>query len=163
MAREFLKKIVVAVNGSESSMHAAMYGIMMARSYGLKMKAVYVVDTATIKYLSMNKFLIAEEKLDYENRLTEDGQKYLKYVEKLAQTKGLKIETSLLSGGIYSELVKECDKYDADILLLGGHENPGGNIHRSSFSEAEKHILTSAHVPVMVVQKPEIEKIFKVF
>ena len=163
MAREFLKKIIVAVNGSESSMHAAMYGIMMAKSYGLKLKAVYVVDTATIKYLSMNKFLISEEKLDYETRLTSDGQDYLKYVEKLAQTKGLKIETELLSGGIYSELVRECDKYSADLLLLGGHETPKGNVHQSSFSDASKQILISSHVPVLVVQKAEIENLFKVF
>ena len=65
MAREFFKRIIVAINGSESSIHAAMYGILMARCYNLKMKAVYVVDSATIKYLSLNKFLIDEEKYNY--------------------------------------------------------------------------------------------------
>lgn len=161
MAKDFFKKIIVAVNGSESSIHAAMYGIMMARSYNLKMKVIYVVDTATIKYLSLNKFLIDEEKNDYEEQLTKDGTNYLKYVERLALTKGLKIETELLSGGVYSEIVKAADLYSADLLLIGGKETSKGAQISSKVSDSEKQILLSSHVPVLVVQKPEIDLLFK--
>lgn len=161
MAKDFFKKIIVAINGSESSIHAAMYGIMMARSYNLKLKAVYVVDTATIKFLSLNKFLIEEEKNDYEEQLTNDGTNYLKYIERLALTKGLKIETELLSGGVYSEIIRAADNYQADLILLGGNEAQPGKPASSKVSEAEKQILLSSHVPVLVVQKPEIDKLFK--
>lgn len=161
MAKDFFKKIIVAINGSESSIHAAMYGIMMAKSYNLKLKAVYVVDTATIKFLSLNKFLIDEEKNDYEEQLTRDGTNYLKYIERLALTKGLKIETELLSGGVYSEIIHAADKYQADLLLLGGNESEPGKVSSNKVSEAEKQILLSSHVPVLVVQKPEIDKLFK--
>ncbi|MCQ2585495.1 MAG: universal stress protein [Treponema sp.] len=161
MARDFFKRIIVAVNGSESSIHAAMYGIMMAKSYNLKMKAIYVVDTATIKFLSLNKFLIDEEKYSYEERLSSDGENYLKYVERLAQTKGLKIETELLSGGVYSEIVREAEKYEADLLLLGGNQGKSGKTSRSAASDNEKNILLSSKVPVLFVNKPEIDRLFK--
>lgn len=161
MAKDFFKKIIVAVNGSEASIHAAMYGIMMARCYNLKMKAVYVVDTATLKFLSLNKFLIDEEKSDYEDQFTKDGTNYLKYVERLGLSKGVRIETELLQGGVFSEIVKAADKYEADLLLVGGNENNSGKAHHSSSSDNEKNILLSSSVPVLFVQKPEIDRLFK--
>lgn len=153
------KKIVVAVNGHESSIHAAMYAILMAKTYNLELKAVYVVDTATIKYLSMNHFLISEESSSYEEQLNADGEKYLKYVERLAQTKGLKIQTELRSGGIFSEVVKVCEEFKADILLLGGHENKNGK--KNIISEKESDILSNSKIPVMFVKNENIEKLFK--
>ena len=63
--------MIVAVNGHRSSVHSAMYAIMMARSYNIEIKFIYVVDTATVKYLSMNKFLVSDERYDYEARLKE--------------------------------------------------------------------------------------------
>ncbi|MBS7261757.1 MAG: universal stress protein [Treponema sp.] len=161
MARDFFKKIIVAVNGSESSIHAAMYGIMMAKSYNLKIKAIFVVDTATIKLLSLNKFLIDEEKYSYEERLSSDGENYLKYVERLAQSKGVKIETELLKGGVYSEIVREAENYEADLLLLGGNRGQNRKIYRTSASDNEKNILLSSSVPVLFVNKPEIDRLFK--
>jgi len=161
MAKDFFKRIIVAVNGSESSIHAAMYGIMMAKNYNLKMKAIYVVDTATIKFLSLNKFLIDEEKLSYEDKLSADGENYLKYVERLAQTKGLKIETELLSGGVYSEIVRAAESFEADLLLIGGKQkDQAGNTRSGSFNN-EKNILLSSSVPVLIVNKPEIDRLFK--
>lgn len=161
MSKDFFKRIMVAINGSEASIHAAMYAIIMARSYNLKLKAVYVVDTATIKYLSLNKFLIDEEKNNYEDLLSKDGDNYLKYIERLALTKGIKIETELLSGGVYSEILKAADKFDADLLLVGGNEKGEGKQHKSSASSDEKNLLLSSPIPVMFVQKPEIERLFK--
>ena len=75
MAKSFFKKMIVAVNGHSSSIHSAMYAIMMARSYNIEIKFIYVVDTATVKYLSMNKFLVSDERYDYEERLKEDGER----------------------------------------------------------------------------------------
>ena len=81
MSKSFYKKIIVAINGSQSSIHAAMYAIMMAKSYNLALKVVYVVDTATIKYLTMNKFFITEEKEEFEKKLKIDGEHYLNSIE----------------------------------------------------------------------------------
>src|SRR5574344_844317 len=100
MSKSFYKKIIVAINGSQSSIHAAMYAIMMAKSYNLALKVVYVVDTATIKYLTMNKFFITEEKEEFEKKLKIDGEHYLNSIEMLSFSKGIKIEKELRCGGI---------------------------------------------------------------
>ena len=80
-----LKKIIVAINGSESSVQAAMYAVMLAKQYSLALRAVYVVDTATIKFLTSSKFLVSEEKDSYETDLRRDGKTYLEYVKNLAK------------------------------------------------------------------------------
>lgn len=165
MGKSFFKKVVVAINGHQSSIQAAMYAIMMCKTYNIALKFVYVIDTATIKYLSMNKLLVSEEKFDLEKRLKDDGEHYLDYVSMLAGTKGLKTEKELREGGIFTEIVKCAQEYEADLIMLGGNIS-GANksdVKLQVISTNEKEILLNSSCPVLIVKKPEIEKLFKVF
>ena len=165
MAKNFYKKMLVAVNGHRSSIHSAMYAIMMARSYNIALKFIYVVDTATVKYLSMNKFLVSDERYDYEERLKEDGERYLAYAQMLAGSKGVKCETELRSGGVFTEILRAADEYEADLIILGGNESDGSKheVKRNVLSSDQNEVLAHSKVPVMIIQKPDIEKIFKIF
>jgi len=89
--RELLRTIVVAVSGSEASIGAAKYAIAMARSYRLRVLAVYVVDTATLRELLLSRIFIEEESADYEKSLEQNGHRYLNYVEELAAKKGVEV------------------------------------------------------------------------
>ncbi|MBR1723087.1 MAG: universal stress protein, partial [Treponema sp.] len=122
MIKPLLQKIIVAVNGSQSSVHAAMYGIMLSKQYKCTLKAVYVVDISTLKQLTMSRIFIEEESNEYEIRLEEDGRRYLSYLEKMANEKGVKIETELKKGAVWSELIKSAEDFDADLILVGGRE-----------------------------------------
>ena len=75
MIKPLLQKLVVAVNGSEQSLNAAMYAIMFAKQYKCDLKVVYVVDTATLKQLELSNFFIPDESARYKARLESDGQK----------------------------------------------------------------------------------------
>lgn len=165
MAKSFFKKIIVAVNGRQSSIHAAMYAIMMARTYNIAVKILYVVDVATIKYLSMNKLLITDEKNDFESKLRSDGEHYLSYIEMLASSKGLKVEKELRSGGVFTEILKAAEEYEADLILLGGYEREAGKggLKRNVLSADQNEVLANSKCPVMIVQKPDIEAQFKIF
>ena len=165
MGKSFFKKIIVAVNGHRSSVHSSMYAIMMARTYNISIKFIYVVDTATVKYLSMNKFLVSDERYDYEERLKEDGERYLAYAQMLAGSKGLKCETELRSGGVFTEILRAADEYEADLIILGGNEKDENqhNLKRNVLSTDQNEVLAHSKVPVMIIQKPDIEKIFKIF
>lgn len=164
-----LKNIIVAVNGSDSSMQAAMYAIMMAKQYSLNLKAVYVVDTATLKFLTSSNFLVSEEKDSYESDLSHDGKTYLEYVQNLAKSKGLEIQTELRSGSVWAEIIKAADEFSADMILLGGHESKDKfkaietAPHRSVAATARSEIVNYAHCPVLVIHKPKIDALFKIF
>ena len=79
MAKPLIKNILVAINGSQSSIQAAMYGIILAKQNDFNMKVVYVVDTATIKFLTASKLFINEEKESYEV----DGKVLLRFIKVL--------------------------------------------------------------------------------
>lgn len=164
-----LKNILVAINGSQSSVHAAMYAIMLAKQYSLNMKAVYVVDTATLKFLTTSKFLVSEEKESYEAELKRDGRTYIEYIRNLARSKGLEIETELREGSVWSEIINASDEMNADMILIGGHESKGkieaveNQPHRSVAATARSEIVKYAHCPVLVIHKPQIEALFKIF
>lgn len=165
MAKSFFKKLIVAINGNQSSIHAAMYAIMMARVYHLSVKFVYVVDTATIKYLTMNRFLLSEEKIDFEEKLKIDGTHYLDYVERLAVSKGLEVEKELRSGGVFTEIIKAAEEYDADLILLGGTEKDAArtDYRKPVLSRDQNEVLANSKCPVLIVQKDGIEAEFKIF
>ena len=166
MIKPLIQKVVVAVNGSEQSIHAAMYGILLSKQYKCELKAIYVVDTSTLKQLTMSKFFYEEESRHYEQRLEDDGKRYLSYLEKLAKEKGVKIETELKKGAIWSELIKAAEDFGANLILLGGKEHPNdtaqNSVRHDKMSVTNAEIIGSASCNVLVVREPDIEKLFKI-
>ena len=163
MIKPLLQKLIVAVNGSERSIHAAMYAIMLAKQQKCDLKAVYVVDTATIRQLTMSKFFISEESADYEASLESDGKRYLDYVADLAKQKGVKIETELRKGSVFSEIIKAADDCKASMIVVGGKEHDtafSGSSH-DTISENNGDIIANARCNVLVVREHDVEKLFK--
>ena len=166
MAKTFFKKIIVAINGNQSSIHAAMYAIMMARVYHLSVKFVYVVDTATIKRLTMGHFLVADESEMYEKSLTSDGEKYIDYVIELAEAKGLKTKGEIRKGSVCLEVVNCVKETEAELLILGGEKGVSAKSYSwentdNSLSLANREIIANAPCSVIVVKDPDIEIQYK--
>lgn len=162
MIKPLFQRVLVAVNGSESSLHAAMYGIMMAKVYHCHLKAIYVVDTATIRQLTASKFLAQEESCETEADLTSDGDRNLTYITNLAKAKGVKIDAELRKGAVWSEIVTAADEYKADAILVGGrtHKETATIIHDETSLE-NRSIIGSANCSVIVVKEPFIEQLYK--
>lgn len=166
MSKGLLQNIVVAVNGSQSSIHAAMYGIILAKQYKLSLKFVYVVDSATIKRLTLGYFLVSDESSMYEKNLQHDGEKYIDYVIQLAKTKGVKATGELRKGSVCLEVVNCIKETKADLLLLGGDESSAGKSfswenNHNSLSLANREIIANSPCSVIVVKEPEIEQLYK--
>ena len=160
MIKPLLQKLIVAVNGSEQSLSAAMYSIMLAMQYKCELKAVYVVDSATLKQLELSRFFIPEESARYKERLTEDGQKYLEYVKRLAEGKKLKIETELRTGSVWREIVTSADEFGADLIILGG-KKADYLVERYKTSSTNSEIIGSANCNVLIVKQGDVDGIFK--
>ncbi|HOV39756.1 MAG TPA: universal stress protein, partial [Spirochaetales bacterium] len=107
--KPLIQNLVVAISGSDASINAAKYAIILAKQYRCSLTAVYVVDTATLRQLVLTKIFVEDESKDYEESLYANGQRYLNYIRELASQKGLKIETSLRSGAIYTEILREAE------------------------------------------------------
>lgn len=160
MIKPLVQNILVLVNGSEASINAAKYGILMSRLYRCKLRAIYVVDTATLKQLTLNKFFVTQESKEYEASLTSNGKRYLKYVEDLGRSKGVKVETELKSGSIWSEVISTSVNMNADLILLGGFESDAAE-SRDVLSTTYKEILVNSHCSVLMVKEKMIEQLYK--
>jgi nucleotide-binding universal stress UspA family protein len=157
--KALINNIGVAISGSDSSINAAKYAIMLAKNYKLELYVIYVVDTQTIRELMLTKIFIEEESREFEKNLYANGDRYLAFVEELAKSKGVKIHKILKTGSIASMILEAADEENLDMLLLGGWE-----INRSKrdlISKSHMEILMDAKIPVMVVKEEEIEQMFK--
>ncbi len=154
-----LSNIVVVVNGAESSIAAVKYAISLRKATGCKVTAVYVIDTHTIKQLAHARIFIAEESAEYERELESTGRHYLSFVEELARSKALTVETRLLRGSIASEVVRCADEAKADCILLGSFERD--TVFRDVIVEASRDILRIAPCSVLIVRARDAEQAFK--
>lgn len=168
MGKSLLKTILVCVNGTTESLHAAMYGIILAKQLGLSLKVVYVVDTATIKLLANSKFFAPYEQDEYEKNLNKDGKNILDYIKNLAAMKGIKAETELRSGAVATEILLSADELKADMILVGGRRQNSHPLKQTEIqitrtqSTTEIHLTQYSTCPVLVVNKKDMDALFKV-
>ena len=157
--KPLISNIVAAVTGSDASIMAAKYSIVMAKHYRCNLSAVYVVDTATIKQLTLSKIFIAEESAEYEQSLEANGQRYLSFVEELAHAKGVKIEKEMRKGAVYTEILAAATARKADLIVMGGWEKERSG--RDIISQAHREIMFNAKCSVLLVKDPGIDQLYK--
>ena len=157
--KSLFSNIVTAVNGSDASVLAAKYAIVMAKLYSCKLSVVYVIDTATIKHLTLSKIFIQEESMEYEMSLEANGERYLSFVEELAEDKGVKIDREIRRGAVYTEIITAADERKADLIILGGWEKDRSS--RDIIGHAHREIMINAKCSVMVIKSPGIEQLYR--
>ena len=157
--KPLINNIVVAVTGTDASILAAKYAIVLTKHYHCKLTAVYVVDTATIKMLTLSKIFLKEEGAEYEKNLEKNGSRYLTFVEELAIAKGVKIEKVMRKGAISTEVLVAADEKKADLILLGCWEKDKKT--NDIFGHSHREIIASSKCSVMLVKEPDIDLIYK--
>ena len=159
MTNPLFSNVVVAITGSDASILAAKYAIVLAKAYRCRLSAVYVVDTATIRQLTLSKIFIQEESQDYERSLEAKGERYLTFVEELARAKGIKIEREIRRGAIYTEILAAADERKSDLIVLGGWEKDRSA--RDIISHSHREIMVNTKCSVLLAKEPGIDSIYK--
>jgi nucleotide-binding universal stress UspA family protein len=157
--KPLIQNILVAISGSDASINAAKYAIVLAKQYRCTLTAVYVVDTATLRQLVITKIFVEDESQDYEKSLESNGKRYMNYVEELAAQKGVKINSVLKKGAVYTEILREADEKKADLIILGGWEKE--RKERDIISESHREVLLHAKCSVLVAKEQDIDRLFK--
>jgi nucleotide-binding universal stress UspA family protein len=157
--KSLISNVLVAVTGSDASILAAKYSIVLAKLYHCKLSAVYVVDTATIRQLTLSKIFIQEEGIEYEKSLQANGERYLAFVEELARAKGVKVERVLRKGAIFTEILHVADERKADLIVLGGWEKDRST--QEIFGHSQREIMIHAKCSVLLAKEPGIDIMYK--
>jgi len=159
MGKPLISNIIVAVNGSDASILAAEYAIVLAKENQCRLNAVYVVNEAAVRRLALNKLLAREESEEYENDLEATGKRYLHYVKELSDAKSVEVELEVRKGAVSTEILAAAEEKEADLIILGAWEknkNP-----RDIITASYREIMTNAKCSVLLVKEPLIEQIYK--
>lgn len=147
------KQIVAYIDGSESSMTALMYAIKLAKEHDAQATAVYVVNTKALGDLLKSGIFVAVERDEYQRDLYEDADRYLRHAQRLAEEKGVEIDTVKLEGSVHSVVKELVKNVGADLLILGGVSDIRSR--RDELASETDRMMRTAPCPVLVVREDD--------
>jgi len=142
------QRIMVPVDGSETSRKALQEAIKLAQTFNARLKLVHVVENARV--------FDAEGMVDYaalREIATKGGEQILARGKEMAEQAGVAAETALLeSGGDRNEnvIVADARQWLAELIVIGTHGRSG--ISRLLFGSVAEGIVRGATTPVLLIR-----------
>jgi nucleotide-binding universal stress UspA family protein len=145
------RKIMVATDGTPLSKKAVVAAIGMAQLCDAELTAVKVVPRYIQSYFEGSVPLGANEVKRIEAQWSQDAQKILDAVGKMAAAKGVKLKTVVLkSDQVADALVAAANKAKTDLIVMASHGRSG--IKRLLLGSETQHVLTHGKTPVLVLR-----------
>ena len=148
-----ISKILVYINGTEESITAAQYALVLAASTGASLKVLYVVNTKALNDLVTARIFLKEEQQEYAHDLQEDASRYLNHVRDLARAKGVPIETESAVGNVHQEIVTRVRDEGIDLLVIG--ELSHIRSRRDEFYDETERAMRAVPCSVFIVKDEE--------
>ncbi len=143
------QRILVPVDGSNTSQLALQEAITLAKEQGAVLRLVHVVDEVN---LNLETEFATD---DFYQAMRKSGNSILAKAEERVRLAGLAVETELLERvpfglRISDMLVEDARHWRADLIVIGTHGRRGVN-HLVLGSVAEKVVRTAA-TPVLLIR-----------
>ncbi len=135
-------KIILPTDGSSCAMRGVKEGLEMGEKLGIKVIAVYVIDTSEFESLHHESIKASTKK-----GLKDKGKEALKAVREAAQGRDINLETKMLTGKPYKAITKFAE--DNDIIYISTHGMSGFS-HLFLGSTTER-VLKNSKATVAVV------------
>jgi nucleotide-binding universal stress UspA family protein len=142
------QKILVPIDGSETSALGLNEAMKIAKSQGSELRLVHVLNEFVLDY-SLGAGLCGATVMD---TLRAEGRKILHQAEELARQKGLTARSVLVEsiGGQAAEfIVAQANKWGADLIVMGTHGRRG--LARLAMGSDAEGVTREASVPVLLV------------
>ena len=149
-----IKTIVLPTDFSACSRKALTYAVSFAKQYGARLVALHVIDR---RWEDQGRYVlleIGEEALQRARKgYEEEAHRMLKEVADAAATAGVTIETLLVTGLPFEDIVRVAKELPADLIIMGTHGRTAG-AHALLGSVAER-VVRRAPCPVLTVRHKE--------
>lgn len=149
-----ITKILVAIDGSDIALGAAMAAIQLAEKYSAELVILYVIDSkiryetigddAFPRYLGSLKQVV--------DVAIEKGQKLVDEVKEKVNGNKITIKTEVLLGvgSVVKEIVEYAEKEKIDLIVLGTRGISG--IKKVLLGSTASGVVTYSHCPVMIIK-----------
>ncbi len=147
-------KILVCVDGSESSAKAADYAIEMAKKHGAQMIALNVVVSQLGYAYSSGTFgLVTPNTInDLLAKSKQEARKWFDEIERKAAEQGVKVKTEIVASptSVVPAIVDYAEKNKMDLIVTGTKGRSG--FTKLLLGSVASGVVTYATCPVMVVK-----------
>lgn len=143
------QKILVPIDGSESSLQGLKEAIKLAKETGAALRLVHAVN----EYFIDTGYGVAFVTPELIDSLRKGGQAVLDAAAAKARESGLKPETVLLDRfgtRIADLLLDQAKQWPADLIVMGTHGRRG--LSRLAMGSDAEMVLRSTPVPVLLVR-----------
>ncbi|MFN0152715.1 MAG: universal stress protein [bacterium] len=147
-----LSKILCPVDFSEYSKHALTYAVALAAQFRAKLTLVHVIEPI---HLPADIALGAPGILHFEDGLVERARARLDSLVDVATLAELSVETRVLEGVAFAEIVKFAREENTDLIVLATHGQSG--IAQLLLGSTAEKVVRKAPCPVLTVKSPEHE------
>lgn len=148
------KKIMVSIDGSETSQQALEAAINLAEEQHATLLVLHVVEESFIYYGSPGFDFASMAAL-----VNEDGLKIMDYaISQLANHPSVKYETKVhqmktIQNRLAEVILEEAEKWSADLIVLGTHGRRG--FSRMFIGSVAENTIRLSTKPVLLIKSPE--------
>lgn len=145
-------RILVPVDGSETSVEGLKEAIRLAKNQGSTLRLLHIVNEFIFDY-SYSPALYASNLVD---GLRERGRAILADAQKLVRKHELEPETSLeetIGGAAADRILAHAREWGADLIVMGTHGRRG--LRRLALGSDAEQVVRDADVPVLLVRGTE--------
>jgi nucleotide-binding universal stress UspA family protein len=142
-------KILVPVDGSETSTRGLDEAIKVAKAQGSELRLVHIVN----EFVFDCTYAPGRYATNLIETLVKGGREVLAAAEKSAKREGVKAEGVLIEsiGGVAADLIlAQAKEWPADLIVMGTHGRRG--LARLALGSDAEQVVRAATVPVMLVR-----------
>lgn len=156
----FIKRILVYIDGTESSYSAIQYAVCMAKLADAELTGIFVVNTRALNDLVKTNIFLETEQQEYLNDLNSDGERYLKLFRETAAEKEINVEVLQESGAVH-QVIKGLVKSEGfDLLVIG--ELPRIRSRRDESANDAEKAMRYVECPVLIAKNEDmIQEMFE--
>jgi nucleotide-binding universal stress UspA family protein len=143
------KKILVPIDGSETSRRGLDEAIQLARDNSAKIRLVHVVNTAVVAVEYPG-----GSPMDDVSNVRDNSEAVMKGAADIVSRSGLTAETVILGTPIENTgelIVHQATEWPADIIVMGTHGRRG--VPRVVLGSNAEYVLRHTSVPVLLVRR----------
>jgi len=144
-----IRRVLVAVDGSDASIDASNYAIDMAKKFEASLTVLFIVAPAV--YIDFGYANVGTTN-EIESTKKKLAQNEVDKVNEKATEKGVTVRTDVLIKhiSVVKEIVEYAEKYKIDLIIMGSRGMTG--FKKMLLGSVASGVVTYAHCPVLVVK-----------
>jgi len=148
-----LKTVLVPTDFSDASESALRYGKAMAEAFGASLHVVHVMEDLLAHAWAAEVYVSSMPQL--RDEIEKESRQRLATLLTDADRKTFRVETALLAGNPFLEIIRYAKAHDVDLIVMGTHGR-GPIAHMLLGSVAEK-VVRKSPCPVLTVREAQHE------